>query len=62
MPLPLLPQHGLRPILPMDPLSGLGIPAATRGHDVQMRVVLPMTAMRLEPPARAALEGAATDL
>src|SRR5215475_4458809 len=45
----------------MDPLPGLWIPAATRGNDVQMRVVLPMTAMRLDHHDIAALQGAATD-
>src|SRR5262249_4891510 len=60
MPLPLLPQHGIRHIIQMDPLPGLGIPAATRGNDVQMRMVLPVAAMRLDDHDIAPLEGAAT--
>src|SRR4029453_5199972 len=45
----------------MEPLLGLWIPAASRGHAVQCRVERPMTAMRLEHHEIAALHGAATD-
>ena len=39
MPLPLLPQEGIRDIVEMDPLLRLWIPAATRRNDMQMRIV-----------------------
>src|SRR5512134_51273 len=45
----------------MHPLAALAIPAATRGDDGQMRVVLPMAAMRLDHHNVAALERTATD-
>ena len=45
----------------MHPLAGLLIPAATRGNAVQMRIVLPIAAMRLDDHDVAAFEGAATD-
>ena len=45
----------------MDPLLRLLIPAATGGDDVQMGVVLPMAAMRLDDDDVAAFEGSATD-
>ena len=61
MPLPLLAQQALRHVVQMDPLAGLRSPAATRRNHVQMRVVLPLTAMRLDAHDGAALEGAATD-
>jgi hypothetical protein len=48
MPLPLFPQQGLRHIVEMAPLLGLGIPPAPGRNDMEMRVVLPMAAMRLD--------------
>ena len=48
-------------VLQMHPLLGLLIPAATGGDDVQVGVVLAITAMRLDDHDVAARKGAATD-
>src|SRR5215470_5825146 len=61
MPLPLLAQHTIWYVVEMDPWLRLLIPAATGGDDVQMGVVLPITAMRLDDDDVAAFEGSATD-
>jgi len=45
----------------MDPLPRLLIPSTTGSHAVQMGVVLPITAMRLDDHDGTALEDAATD-
>ena len=45
----------------MDPLLGLPIPAATRRKDMQMRVILPITAMGLDDDDGPAREGLATN-
>src|SRR5712691_11140555 len=61
MPLPLLAQQTIRHVVEMVPLAGWRIPAATRRDHVQMRVVPPIAAMRLDDHNVAALESAATD-
>src|SRR5918994_2905237 len=61
MPLPLLPQHGIRHVLQMHPLLGLPIPAAAGGDAVQMRVVLPVAAVGLDHHDVATGEVATTD-
>src|SRR5262249_44597621 len=48
-------------VVQMAPLANLRIPAATRRHHVEMRVVLPIAAMRLDDDDVATLEGAALD-
>src|SRR5712691_1761882 len=45
----------------MHPLVGLRIPPTTGGNAVQMRVVLPIAAVRLDNHDVAAFEGATTD-
>jgi hypothetical protein len=42
----------------MTSLAGLQLPAAARRNHVEMRVVLPIAAMRLDDDDVAALEGA----
>src|SRR5262245_24899347 len=61
MPLPLLPQQGIRHIVKVDPLLRLWIPAATRGNDMQMRIVVPIPSVGLDHDDIAALQGPATD-
>jgi hypothetical protein len=61
VPLPLLAQPGIRPIIQMRPLAGLAIPSTARGHERQRGMVLAIAAMGVEAHAIAALESAATD-
>src|SRR5215470_8473576 len=61
MPLPLLPQQGIRHIVEVDPLLRLWNPAATRGNDMQMRIVVPIPSVGLDHDDIAALQGPATD-
>ena len=61
MPLPLLPQQGIGHIIEMHPLLGLLIPSTTGGDDVQMGIVLAITAMGLDDDDVTAFEVRAAD-
>src|SRR5215510_14432701 len=61
MPLPGLAWQGIRHIVEMDPLLRLGIPAATRRNNMQMRIVASIPAVGLDHDDIAAFEGSATD-